>query len=288
MALTDLICSYYTVAGTPPRSAGPSPRPLAERARACAAAGFVGMGIHFRDYAGMRQAGLTDQAMRDILAEHGIVLREIEFLQDWFADGTAGERARADEEAIYQAAAALDARLFFLSGDLEPGNPTPMEKMQEKFAALAGRAAQRGVVIGVEPCAWSNIGEVAAAVELIQGSGAKNAGLYLDSWHLFRRGYPWGRLRELPASLIAGIQINDAPAEPIGDLPSESRDHRLPPGAGDSDTVGFIAALAAMGVQVPVSVELISEAQRARSLDEAARVAGLSARSVVGAALPRH
>jgi sugar phosphate isomerase/epimerase len=94
LALTDLICSYYTLAGTPPRFGGPSPRPLAERARACAAAGFTGMGIHFRDYLGMRQAGLTDQAMRDILDEHGIVHREIEFLQDWFADGVAGDRAR--------------------------------------------------------------------------------------------------------------------------------------------------------------------------------------------------
>jgi sugar phosphate isomerase/epimerase len=184
---------------------------------------------------------------------------------------------------IYQAASAFDARLFFLSGDLEPGDPVPMEKMQEKFAALADRAGRRGAFIGVEPCAWSNVGEVADAVELIRGSGARNAGLYLGTWRLFRRGYSWTRLSELPASLIAGVQVNDAPAEPAGDLPVESRDHRRTPG----DTVGFIAALAAMGADVPVSVELISEAQRARSLEEAASVAGQSARGVVSAALGR-
>lgn len=285
--MTDLICSYYTVAGVSPAAAGASLLPFEDRVRACAEAGYAGVGMHVRDYLALRRSGLSDQTLAATLRGHGMRHVEVEFLVNWFADGEAGERSRRDEETLHHMAEALGARVMFLTGDLAPGNPMSFDRLLEKFAALCARAAERGVAVGVEPCAWSNVGDLDAALRLVQGSGAKNAGLFLDLWHLYRRGLDYGRLRAVPPGLILGVQLDDAAAEVQGGLPEDCLDHRLLPGDGAAGAADFVAVLAEIGVMGPLSVEVISNAQRARPLEEAARVSYRAARAVVDEALSR-
>jgi sugar phosphate isomerase/epimerase len=285
MALTDLICSYYTVAGVSPAAGGASPIPFESRVRACAEAGYVGMGVHLRDYSEMRREGITDETLRAILRDHGMRHVEVEFLQDWFADGEAGERSRRAEETLYHMTEALGARVMFLTGDLKPDADLPFDQLQERFSALCARAAERGATIGVEPCAWSNIGDAETGLRLIEGAGAANAGLFLDVWHLYRRGLDYEKLRAIPAERVIGVQLDDAAVAIQGTLVEDCLNHRLPPGQGAAGTVAFIRVLAEMGVDVPMSVELISDAQRARSLKEAARFSFETAKSATKAAL---
>ncbi|MGM7700069.1 sugar phosphate isomerase/epimerase family protein [Microbacterium sp. A84] len=274
MTMNELICSYYTVAGTPPRTPEQSRRPLADRAKACADAGFAGMGIHFRDYAAMRGAGASDADLRAILAHNGMRHVEVEFLLNWFADGKLGDVARRDDRTMFQAAEGLGARVLFLTGTLNPESAVPRAQLVEQFAALCTRASEHGITVGVEPCAWSDIDGTESARSLITDAGVRNAGLYVDVWHLYRRHTPWSDLRLVPPEMIVGIQLSDARAAPIGDLPHDALHHRLPPGEGDADVVGFVSTLHDMGVSVPVSVELFSDAQRGRSLEDAAKAAG--------------
>lgn len=290
MAISELICSYYTVAGHSPVTAGASSLPFPDRVRACAEAGYVGVGVHLRDYISMRRSGVSDATLRAVLQTHGMRHVETEFLLDWFADGEAGVRARKDEETLYHIVEALGARVMFLTGDLKPDSAMPFDQLQESFAALCQRAGERGVTIGVEPCAWSNIGDVDTAVRLIDGSGAKNAGLFLDLWHLYRRGIAVETLRSLRSEIIVGIQLDDAAPEVVGSIIEDCLDRRLPPGDGAAGAVDFVALLAEIGVDSPISVELISEEQRARSLADAARVSFDAARRTVTAALrqPRN
>lgn len=285
--MTDLICSYYTVAGVSPAAGGSSPLPFEDRVRACAEAGYAGVGVHVRDYVALRRAGATDEDLAATLRTHGMRHVEVEFLVGWFADGEAGERARRDEETLYHMAETLGARVMFLTGDLTPGNPMAFDRLTERFAALCARAAERGVAVGVEPCAWSNVGDLDEALRLVQGSGARNAGLFLDVWHLYRRGLDYGRLRAVPPELILGVQLDDAAAEVQGDLPGDCLDHRLLPGEGAAGTADFVAVLGEIGVTVPLSVEVISLAQRARPLHEAAQASYRAARAVVDEALGR-
>jgi sugar phosphate isomerase/epimerase len=279
--MTDLICSYYTLAGVSPLAGGSSPRPFEDRVRACAEAGYAGLGIHVRDYRAMRGAGASDDDIKAVLRDFDMRHVEVEFLLNWFADGEAGEAARRDEETLYHMAETFGARVMFLGGDMAEGNPMPFDELIERFTSLCARAQERGVTVGVEPCAWTNIGDLDDALRLIRGSGAHNAGLFLDVWHLYRRQLDYARLRELDPSLIVGIQLDDATAELRGSMIQDCLDNRLLPGEGVSGTVDFVSVLHDMGVSVPLSVEVISDAQRARPVDEAAQASYRAARRVV-------
>jgi sugar phosphate isomerase/epimerase len=279
--MSDLICSYYTLAGESPFAGGPCPRPFEDRVRACAEAGYSGLGIHIRDYRAMREAGANQDDLEAIVRDHGMRHVEVEFLLNWFADGTAGAVARRDEHTLFQMAETFGARVMVLGGDMAGGNPLPFDELIERFASLCGRAADRGVTIGVEPCAWTNIGTVDEALRLISGSAARNAGLYLDVWHLYRRDFDYDRLRDIDPSMIVGAQLGDATADVHGSLIEDCLGNRLLPGEGAAGTADFVSVLNDMGVAVPLSVEVISDVQRGRPLDEAAQVSYRAARRVL-------
>jgi sugar phosphate isomerase/epimerase len=279
--MTDLICSYYTLAGVSPTAGGSSPRPFEDRVRAAAEAGYAGIGIHVRDYRALRQAGASDADLKAILLDHGMRHVEVEFLLNWFAEGEAGEASRRDEETLYHMVETFGARVMFLGGDMAAGNPMPFDELIERFAKLAGRAAERGVTLGAEPCAWTNIGDLDDALRLIEGSGAKNAGLFLDVWHLYRRGLDYDRLRAVDPKLIVGVQLDDAAADVQGEMIDDCLDHRLLPGEGEAGVAKFVSVLKDIGVDIPLSVEVISIEQRARPVDEAARLSFETARAVV-------
>jgi sugar phosphate isomerase/epimerase len=279
--MTDLICSYYTLAGVSPAAGGSSPRPFEARVRACAEAGYAGLGMHVRDYRALRRGGASDDDLKAILQAHAIRHVEVEFLLNWFSDGEAGEAARRDEETLYHMANTFGARVMFLGGDMAPGNPMSFDELIERFAILAARADEHGVILGVEPCAWTNIGDVDDGLRLIQGSGAKNAGLFLDVWHLFRRGLDYARLQELDPNLVVGVQLDDAAERIVGTMIEDCLDNRLLPGEGAAGTVRFVSILNEIGVSAPFSVEVISKAQRAKPLEEAARASYAAACAVV-------
>jgi sugar phosphate isomerase/epimerase len=278
--MTDLISSYYTTAGVSPAAGGSSPLPFEARVRACAEAGYAGIGIHVRDYRALTHSGMTDADLRAVLETHGMRHIEIEFLLNWFADGELGSAARRDEDLLYHMAEAFGARVMFLGGDMRPGSHMPFDELAERFAALCARAATRGVTVGVEPCAWTNIGTVDDAVRLVEAAGAKNAGAFLDVWHLYRRGFDYERLREVGAGRIVGVQLGDAAPEVRGALPDDSLDHRLLPGDGGANVATFVRVLDTIGYTGPLSVEVISDTQRARAPEQAARASYLAAQSV--------
>jgi len=282
--MTELICSYYTLAGVSPLAGGSSPLPFEDRARACAEAGYAGIGLHVRDYRALRAGGASDADLVAMLRHWGLRHVEVEFLLNWFADGEAGEQALRDEALLYHMAETFGARVLYLGGDMTPGNPMPFEALVERFAAVGARAAERGVRLGVEPCAWSNIGTLDEGLRLVEGAGARNAGVVLDVWHLHRRGLDFERLKRLDPARIAGVQLGDAGAQVHGSLAEDSLDHRLLPGEGVAGATAFVAALNAFGYAGPMSVEVLSQAQRERSLAEAARRSFEAARSVLDSA----
>jgi sugar phosphate isomerase/epimerase len=206
---------------------------------------------------------------------------EVEFLLNWFADGAPGEQARRDEDTLYHMADLFGARVMFLGGDLAEGNPMPFEELTRRFIAVAERAASAGVRLGVEPCAWTNIGSLDDALRIMRDSGASNVGLFLDVWHLARRGLDYERLRSIDPALIFGVQLDDVAPEVRGTLAEDCLDNRLLPGLGIADTARFVQTLLEIGVTCPLSVEVISDAQRALPLDEAARVSHDAARAVI-------
>lgn len=262
----EFICSSHTISGVVPGGLLASRHAFAARVEACAAAGYTGMCLHFRDYAEQKLAGFSDAELRDILDSNGIRHVSLEFLTDWFMDGEAGDISRRNEATAFEAAAALGAASLNVGPDLS-GRDIAERRMREKFTELCARSAQQGVAIALELVAWGNVADVGTALRIIED--IPNAGLAIDSWHIFRAGVPLSDLPRIPADRVLCIQVNDADAEIQGVLATDTTNRKLC-GQGAFDLKGFVGVLDGMGVDIPLSVEVISPDMARRDLTDAA------------------
>ncbi|WP_378951345.1 sugar phosphate isomerase/epimerase family protein [Mesorhizobium sp. ANAO-SY3R2] len=278
MKAREYICSSHTISGVVPGGPVASRHGFAARVEACAQAGYTGMCLHFRDYADQRQAGFSDAELRAVLSRHGMKHVSVEFLTDWFMDGEAGEISRRNETLAFAAVKALGAKVLNVGPDLgERG--IPQEQMRTRFVELCRRAEEQDIVIALEMVAWGNVRDVDTALALIEG--VANAGLVIDSWHVFRGGVPLEDLQRIPASRILCVQVNDAEAEPIGTLADETMNRKLC-GEGAFDLKGFSELLDRIGVAAPYSVEVISPQLASCRLAEAASSSFTTSRGCFG------
>jgi sugar phosphate isomerase/epimerase len=275
----DLIASAYTLSGAPVFA--PARFSFAERVAAAAKAGFAGIGVAIEDYAACRERGMSDAEMRRILDDHGIRAAELEFLQNWWCDGERGRRAQAQEELFYTAADALGARHINVGCVDARGALPASENVAERFAALCDRAARHGLLVAFEFLPWSDVPDAAAADRLVGLADRENGGILIDSWHYFRGAADPAQVRAIPANRFFVIQFDDADAVQAGSYLEDTTRRRRLPGEGAFDLAGFIQMLDAMGVNAPVSVEILSDEQRSRELDDAARLAYDSTRGVL-------
>ncbi|MBA8906753.1 sugar phosphate isomerase/epimerase family protein [Aminobacter ciceronei] len=274
MKTREYVCSSHTISGVMPGNPVASRHGFAERVEACAAAGYTGMCLHFRDYAEQRARGFGDGELRAILDAHGMKHVSVEFLTDWFMDGEAGLVSRRNEETAFRAAAAFGAKVINVGPDLgERG--ISLETMQRKFRDLCGQAVEHGLSIALELVAWGNVRDVDTALAII--ADIPNAGLVIDSWHVFRADVPLEDLRRIAANRILCVQVNDAGKVPVGQRSAETMNRSLC-GQGAFDLSAFAATLDDMGVAAPFSVEVISPELAALGRNEAAKISFDTAR----------
>jgi sugar phosphate isomerase/epimerase len=272
-----LVCSSHTISGVMPGGPVPARHDFAARVAACANAGYSGMCLHFRDYRALRAAGHTDDFLSALLRDHGLHDISIEFLLDWFLEGEAGRQARADERTALDAARAFGAHTINVGSDFA-GRSIPRDIMRSRFRALCDRAGAEGLDVALEIVPWSDVPDIDAAMAMIEG--VPNAGLVIDSWHIFRGGIPLAAVAAVAGDRILCVQLNDADAAIRGPL-AEDTLNRKPCGEGVFDLAGFLASLASTGTRAAVSVEIISRRQAALSADEAASVSIAGARRLV-------
>ncbi|MCE3550993.1 sugar phosphate isomerase/epimerase [Pseudonocardia sp. RS11V-5] len=255
---TDLVASYYTLTGAhlsrPPRHA------LAARAEAAAAAGFTGLALAPAEAA----QGIPE--VRAAVA--GLAVPELEPLRGWDSGG------RGDEEAVFALAAAFGSRqvttIQVVDAAVDAGaTAVPADLLAERFAGLCARAAEHGLTVGFEARANSPVSTPAQAAALVRASGAANAGIVLDAYHVHRAGVSLPDIAAV-ADLVVSLQLNDMLAEPRPDPAEDALEFRLVPGEGAIDLPGWLAGLAGLGIDVPIAVEALSREHNARSLEEAA------------------
>ena len=259
---TDLVASYYTLAGAhlsrPPRHV------LADRARAAAAVGFTGMALAPAETA----AGIDAV----VAALDGFPAPEIEPLKGWDSGG------RDDELAAFALADVFGSRQVTT---IQLVDDQPADLLAERFAGLCARAAEHGLTVGFEPRAHSPVATPAGAAALVTASGAPNAGIVLDAYHVHRSGVSFEDIAP-HARLVVSIQLNDARVPPGPDPAEDATEFRLVPGDGALDLPAWLRGLDRLGVDVPLAVEALSREQNARPLDDAAARAVDGARAVLG------
>ncbi|ODU06365.1 MAG: hypothetical protein ABS81_04950 [Pseudonocardia sp. SCN 72-86] len=259
--MTDLICAHWTFAGIR------NPLSLRDRARAAAEGGITRMGLALDDYRAARAEGLTPSELRRTVDEFGVRVEEIEFLRGWASTGDGpglpGELVGAlpwteQERILLEMAETFEAD-HLNCGDAGFNGPLlPLEEVVDRFGGLCSRAAAVGLTVVLEPMPWTPIPDLATARDIVAGAGTANGGILLDTWHYFRAGGNAAVLETLDPGLIKLIQVDDSgPAQ--GDVFEDTMTRRLFPGDGEFDLVGLFTRLKALGVQAPVSVEVMSD-----------------------------
>ena len=230
-------------------------RPLEDVLDAAAVAGFRAVGLD-----DLTVAGADPDEVAALLHSHGLVCTDVGVLRV----GAGEIRPQAERLAALAAATGAGVCIAALY------TPTPAAALADLRAA-ADVLADADVRIALEFAPYGGLPTLSDAIDICAVVGWERCGLLVDSWHFFRSDEPpWALLRSLDADQIALVHINDA-SEPEGDLISESRFRRLPPGAGTFPLDDFAGALEVVGYDGVVSVEVLSEELRRRPPAAAAR-----------------
>jgi sugar phosphate isomerase/epimerase len=256
-------------------------RDFQERVSAAADAGFRGIGMYVGEYARLRAEGQTDAELRAILTDHGVRVVELEVLRGWC--GGDRERYLQSEQAVFAMNDALGpAHHVQVIG---PYDGT-IDDAAEAFAGICDRAAERGLTAAIEFFPeMSNIPDAGVAWQIASLAGRANGGLNVDIWHHVRGGGDDNLLRAVPGDRVFAVQISDGPrTRQDADYYTDTTRHRVPLGQGDFDVVGFLGVMDAIGVRLPLSVEVLSAQFDAMPARDVTRLLAESTRTVVAAA----
>ena len=139
------------------------------------------------------------------------------------------------------------------------------------FARYCEAAAAAGIRVALEFLPYSGVRNLAAALRVVNGCGAANAGVLLDALHLDRSGSTPADIRAMDPAKIVFAQLCDAKklSGPRTDdeLLQEARFARLPAGTGELPLFDFLDALPP-GLEVEYEVARVDMAERS-PLDKA-------------------
>ena len=265
--------------------------PFRELVSAAAAGGFAGLSLWpAATWSRARAEGHADAELRAMLADHGLVVNDVDAAIAWVGPGDPGPPYREEpgERVLFEAADALGARscnVRLVAGSrvtCEPGSAGLLDAAAETFAGVCDRAARHGLAATLEFSIGSAVRDARTALEIALRAGRANGGILVDTWHCHFGGASLADLRALPGERVRAVQISDVPAAPPADLAHATRRGRLVPGEGVYDWAGLLGALDAIGSPAPLTVEVLNdELAAAHPPRELARRLGDAVRSVL-------
>jgi sugar phosphate isomerase/epimerase len=240
-------------------------------------AGFSGIGLWHADLEHVL-ARRSLREMKQILDDNGLACTELEFLSDWFVAPGDDRRRVSDarRRLLLQAAAALGAHHIKV-GNLF-GTPGPIGQIADEFAVLCADAARHAaakVVYEFMPFD-SNVNDLDKALAVVEGAGAGNGGLAIDTWHMGKLRIPPADLGRVPPRYLSWIELSDGLAATMPDLSDECLNHRSLPGEGELGVDRYVAAGQAGGYTGPWGVEVLSAELRSLPMPEMYRRAYLA------------
>jgi sugar phosphate isomerase/epimerase len=262
MGPSNLVMSHFTLERT---------HPIADRIASAAGAGFDGIGLYIGEYARLKSEGFAPHGLRDLLAEHDIVLAEIEVVRGWAGTAEAKTTNERSEAIAWEMADEFDCRYLQAIGPSEGS----ISDAGREFGALCDRAGEHGLVVGIEFLPFTNIVTAADALAIVEEADRVNGGICVDIWHHTRGANDLSLIEAIPSDKVLGIQMNDGPIVPDDpDYYTDCLHNRVPPGDGEFDVDGFVGLLLAKGVTVPWSLEVCQDSAWGRpGLEHATRCA---------------
>ena len=185
---------------------------------------------------------------RAALAETGVTVQDIEFLRLTPA-------FRPESLLPFLDVGATLGALHVICAPYDPD----LSRLSANLAALNALARPRGLSAVLEFFPWTNVPDLATALSVVTATGDPGVGLLVDALHFNRSGSRLADLAAIPAHRLPFAHLCDAPVLPqysTEDLLHAGRAERLPPGEGQIDLAGFLAALPPgipLGLEVPMT-----------------------------------
>jgi len=271
LAFPDLVWSHFSR----PRFGA-----FDSRVAAAASAAMAGIGLYVFEYERLRtEEGRSADEIHAVLDRHEIVIADAEVLRGWWArEGAEFDACRRMESLAWEMADEFGIRYVQAIGSYD----CELDQAIEGFAGLCDRAAQHGVLVGIEWLPYTNIANADDAREIVAAADRPNGGYCVDIWHHKRGANDLAMITALEPAKVFAIQMNDGMLAPaLADYKIDCLANRLPPGAGEFDCVGFIRTLREMGVDAPISLEVCSAELWDASATDAARAAADGMRGVL-------
>ncbi len=153
------------------------------------------------------------------------------------------------------------------------------EILRDRTAILAERAEPHGIAIGLEFLGLRThrleephpfINNVPDTIEMLRETGRPNVGLILDSFHYFTSEGNLDQIRSLRASDIVHLHVNDSPHDNVMTLEDTER---VLPGRGVIDLTGWFKAIAEIGFDGYVAIEIFDEEFRNQEREVSLKIA---------------
>jgi sugar phosphate isomerase/epimerase len=271
VANADVLGLYWTVSGPVEVHVGRewSLFDLRDRCAQAARVGFSGIGLWHADLEHVLETRTLDE-VRALFDEYELRHLELEFLMEWFLDPADDRRKESDRwrALLWEAAAALPAHHVKI-GNI-PGTACEIPKLTERYAEVCADAAKHHdakVVYEFMPFD-ANVRDLETALAIVEGAGAPNGGLAIDTWHMAKLGITPEDVRHIPARHLAWVELSDGRYENMDDLIDETVNHRRLPGEGEFPIREYVAACREAGYDGPWGVEVLSEDLRNRPIEQ--------------------
>ena len=225
--------------------------------------GFSGLGIWHADLQHQLESSTLDE-IKSVFDDAGLRHLELEFLWEWFLEPD-DERRKAAEpirNMLFEAGGTLGAHHIKV-GNI-PGTPCDLDTLTEKYAELCADAANHtDAKIAYEFMPFDvNVHDLDTAIRLVEGAGASNGGLVIDTWHMSKLDIKPDDLRRIPLEYLTWIELSDGQFEDMEDSIAEVTRFRALPGEGEFDIPGYIAVAQDMGYPGPWGVEVLADSLR--------------------------
>jgi sugar phosphate isomerase/epimerase len=236
---------------------------------AAAAGGFDAVALRLIDPPGIETGPKTELIVPDIrrrLADTGLSVFSTTGI--WLTPDFAVNQV----EHALATAAELGAEYCLAAGYDED-----WPRLTANFAALCEAASRLRLRIGVEFMPYLPVKNAADAARLLRGAAQPNAGMIVDALHLARSGATPADIAAVDPSLIAYVQLCDAPLVRSATMErrEESLRHRLYPGNGELPLFDLMDALPP-GVTIDLEAPVAADAHL--PFDERGRRAGEATR----------
>ena len=222
---------------------------LEDKLAAAAEAGFTGIEVFEPD---LIASPWSPEELAARCADLGLAIELYQPFRD--LDSTDADRFARNlrrAEHTFDVMARLGVDTALVCSSVRPDAVADVDRLAEQLALAAGRAGERGLRIAYEALAWgTHVSTWEHSWEAVRRADSPALGLCLDSFHVLSRGGDPAGFAAVPEEKLFFVQIADAPRLRM-DVLQWSRHHRLFPGQGAFDLVGFAAAVLDLGYSGP-------------------------------------